>query len=112
MKCILIFTIHSYRLYAALGNVGAASGDDASIAVFDLKSNKRLKTLVSPDYKITEYVSIGFTADHIHLIALTGHPDSTCVLWKWDRSRIVAMVKATGGPGPVYSVSIIVSVHI
>lgn len=97
-----IIYITIFSMYAALGHTGDGEG---SIAVFDLKSNKRAKTLVSTDYKVTEYVSLCFTADNLHVIGLTAAPDFTCVLWKWDRSRVVAMVKATGGLGPVYEVS-------
>lgn len=91
----------SDRMYAALGQMG----EEPSIAIFDLKTNKRRKSLQSTDAKAKEYVSLNFTTDNLHLASLTGSPDYVFVLWKWDRNRVVAMVKATGGIGPVYEVN-------
>lgn len=72
--------------------------------MFDLKTNKKRKTLQALDNTIKEFISLAFTADNLHLGALTGAPDYNFILWKWDRNRLVTTVKATGGAGPVYEV--------
>jgi hypothetical protein len=90
-----------YRLYAALGQLG---DDEPSISIYELKTGKKRKSLQSADAKAKAFVSVAFAADNIHLASLTAGPDYVFVLWKWDRSKVVAMVKATGGQGPVYEV--------
>jgi len=88
-------------MFAALGQIG---DEEPLITIYDLKTGKKRKALQSPDAKAKEYVSLSFTTDTVHLASLTAAPDYVFVLWKWDRNRVTAMVKATGGQGPVYEV--------
>lgn len=90
-----------HSMYAAIGQIA----EKPEITIFDLKTNKKRKTLTAADNAIHEFISLAFTADNLHLGALTGDPDYNFVLWKWDRNKLVTTVKATGGSGPVYEIS-------
>lgn len=95
-KKIIIY----FSLYAAIGQIG----DKPEISIFDLKTNKKRKTLQAADQTVKEFIGLAFTADNLHLGALTQAPDYNFVLWKWDRNRLVTTIKATGGTSPVYEV--------
>jgi len=90
----------SNRTFAAVAQLG----DKPSINIFDVKQNKRKKTLFYGDMTATEYVSLSFSADGHHLASLTGSPDYALLYWKWDKGRMVCQAKTTGGTGPVYEV--------
>lgn len=76
-----------------------------AISIFDLKLNKRRKTLQFNDITAKEYISMAFTQDGNQLASLTGPPDYNVIFWKWDKARMLSQAKTTGGPGPVYEVS-------
>ncbi|CAG7830333.1 unnamed protein product [Allacma fusca] len=93
--------VSSNKIFAAV----AQKGETPSISIFDVKQNKRRKTLVNQEGSRCEYISLAFSQDAVHLASLTAGPEYNLVLWKWDKSRMISSAKTTGGSGPVYEIS-------
>jgi hypothetical protein len=45
-------------------------------------------------YQAKEFIACSFSAknEKTHLLTLTGEPDWSVILWKWDSSKIQAMM--------------------
>jgi cilia- and flagella-associated protein 57 len=106
----------------------AERAEKATIAVYDLQSLKRRKTLTStetlskvrhpstPSHSastcgkiltcIQEYVSLDFSPDGKVLVAQGGAPDWNLIVWVWEKSKVVASTRTTNqNSNPVHQVS-------
>lgn len=83
----------------------AEKQEKGSITIYDLHTLKRRKLLsiVGNEVQTTHYVSLAFSADGKTLAAQGAAPDWILVLWTWEKSKVLAMTKATNAQGsPVY----------
>ena len=68
--------------------------------VYEIQHQKVRRSLLKGDqestqfYQSKEFISVQFSPknEKHHLLTLTGEPDYQLILWKWDSSRIQAMI--------------------
>jgi cilia- and flagella-associated protein 57 len=68
----------------------AERGERPSMHIFDLRTFRRKKTLNTSDLLTKEIVSMQFSEDNQLLLALTGGPDWTLMVWNWSRAKMLA----------------------
>jgi len=91
--------------YSSKEDGGPGVPEPPTISVFDLTTNKRVKTLHYPIMVAKEYISLAFTTDGQNLASLTGAPEFNLVFWNWEKSQLLCQTRTTGGQGPVYEVN-------
>ena len=106
---IAVFLIF-FRVYVAVAHYGDGE-KPPSIVIFDLKLNKKRRTLAFTSMLAKEYISLAFTHDCLELVSLTGTPDFMVCFWKWEKAKLLCQTKATGSLGPVYEVNFELSTH-
>lgn len=82
--------ISANRRYLA----AAESGERASITVLDLlhEQGRKRKVLSPGDLQLQEFVCMAFSPDSKFLIAQSGGPEWTLILWLWEKQKILATV--------------------
>lgn len=61
----------------------------ATISVYDLRTLKKRKVLVTTELRCTEYVSLCFSPDSKYLLSLGSGPDTPLINWLWHKARPV-----------------------
>jgi WD40 repeat protein len=90
-----------YR-YVAISERGVERG---MISIYDLRTLKKRKTLMSTEMRSREYVSICFSSDNKQLLSLGGSPDWTCINWSWQKQKPLQIHKIDGNNMPLYQCS-------
>jgi cilia- and flagella-associated protein 57 len=93
------------RKYLAVAESSAARTQDGRgvIAVYDLQTLKRRKTLTTPESNSGEYVWMHFSPDSRNLLAQAGGPDCVLTLWVWEKARVSSTSKVGSAGGTVLS---------
>uniref|UniRef100_A0A0B7A6G0 Cilia- and flagella-associated protein 57 n=1 Tax=Arion vulgaris TaxID=1028688 RepID=A0A0B7A6G0_9EUPU len=92
------------RRYMAI----AEKADKPTVTIYDLHSLRKKKVLSSNDIQSGEYISLAFSPDSKYLVTQGGKPDWTLLYWTWEKSKVMALVKASNPQYPnseVYQVS-------
>ena len=80
------------RRYIAIAEKGDKS---ATITIYDVHTLKRKKVLSAADLGISEFVSLAFSPDSKYLASQGGKPEWTLMYWMWEKSKVMASVKAS-----------------
>jgi WD40 repeat protein len=83
ISCLAVSPSHRFLAFGEIA-------EPPIIVIYDLKTDKRVKTLQSPDVRSSSaFVSIDFskTQENKHLIALAGAPDYQLMHFDWNKSR-------------------------
>ena len=67
-----------------------------TIAVVDLTTLNRKKTIVLQETNSQEIISIAFSPDSKYLISQVTGPDWTLAYWHWEKAKAMATVKSNG----------------
>jgi cilia- and flagella-associated protein 57 len=82
----------------AVAEAPSADGDTrACISVYDLQTLKRRKTLSTSETGNAVYVDLHFSSDSRMLLAQSGAPDWTLLLWSWEKAKVSSSTR-TGAP--------------
>jgi hypothetical protein len=81
--------------------VAEASGGKPCLAVFDLRTQRRRRVVTLPPGadQATSFVSAALSADGKLLAAVTDGPGWQLLVWAWERSKLLASVKAVAQTG-------------
>jgi len=71
----------------------AEKGEAAIINIYDISTFRRKKPLVYPDLGSDHFVCVAFSADGKYCVAQGGYPEWNLVLWAWEKTKVVAMLK-------------------
>ena len=87
--------------------------DKPTIAIFDLSSLRKKKTLSIPDGTFWEFVSLGFSPDSKYLVSQSSEPDCVMSYWYWEKSKVMAKIKSNGATNyRVRHVSLLLLLHL
>lgn len=70
--------------------------------IFDLRTFRRKKTIVTADLMSKEIVSLQFSEDNQLLVALSGAPDWTLMIWNWSRAKLMCAAAISMSGSPLY----------
>ncbi|KAG5457124.1 MAG: hypothetical protein BJ554DRAFT_2948, partial [Olpidium bornovanus] len=87
-------TISANKRYVAI----AERAEKAQIAIYDLHSLRKRKTLFLPDCDAKEFVSLAFSTDAKYIVAHTCGPDWLLCYWTWEKAKLMASVKTATAP--------------
>ena len=69
----------------------------ATWSIFDVKIQSHRRSQNLQDFEAKEFVGCAFqhtpTGEKTYLLTLTGAPDWTLIMWKWEKSTIEAVQK-------------------
>jgi cilia- and flagella-associated protein 57 len=93
------------RKYLAVAESSAAKSPDGRgvIAVYDLQTLKRRKTLTTPESNSREYIWMHFSPDSRNLLAHAGGPDWVLTLWVWEKACVASTSKVGSAGSAVLS---------
>lgn len=77
----------------------AEKGDKAVIHIHDLNTLRKRKTLLLTDNLSDTCVWVAFSGDHKYCLTQGGAPDWVLSLWLWEKTKLVASVKASNQAG-------------
>eukprot|EP01031_Cornospumella_fuschlensis_P030468 gene30468-36826_t len=80
----------------------AERGERPSMHIFDLRTFRRKKTIVTADLMTKEIVSLQFSEDNQLLLALSGAPDWTLMVWNWARAKLQCASNISLSGSPLY----------
>eukprot|EP01137_Pigoraptor_chileana_P030193 Opistho-2@16440 len=99
---ITAMAVSPNRRYVAV----AEKGEKASVAIYDLHSLRKRKSLIATDAQSTEFVSLAFSPDSKYLVTQGNSPDWVLTYWTWEKAKVMASVRSTNPQNmPVYQVS-------
>eukprot|EP00981_Chlorochromonas_danica_P000466 scaffold98_cov248-Ochromonas_danica.AAC.7 len=96
--CITAYTSGPGKRLAAV----AERGERPSMHIFDLRTFRRKKTIVTADLMTKEIVSLQFSEDNQLLVALSGAPDWTLMIWNWSRAKLMSAAAVSIAGSPLY----------
>ncbi|EGI57209.1 WD repeat-containing protein 65, partial [Acromyrmex echinatior] len=87
------------RKFVALSDIG----DKPTISIYDISSLKRRKLLGIPYDApgVTRFTCMSFTFDSKNLIAITGEPDQTMLLYNWEKGKVESTFKLINSQNPL-----------
>lgn len=71
----------------------AEKGDKPVVAIYDLTTSRKRKTLTYTESQAQEFTSLAFSPDSKYLITQGGRPDWILVYWGWEKSKLMATFK-------------------
>ncbi|KAG5321315.1 CFA57 protein, partial [Pseudoatta argentina] len=79
------------------------TGDKPTISIYDISSLKRRKLLGIPYDApgVTRFTCMSFTFDSKNLIAITGEPDQTMLLYNWEKGKVESTFKLANPQNPL-----------
>lgn len=95
--CITAYTSGPGKRLAAL----AERCDKPALHVFDLRTCRRKKTLHAVGLQTKEIVSMQFSEDDQYLLALSGAPDWSLMVFHWQRAKLIASIPASLSQTPL-----------
>ncbi|KAG5320575.1 CFA57 protein, partial [Acromyrmex heyeri] len=87
------------KKFVALSDIG----DKPTISIYDISSLKRRKLLGIPYDApgVTRFTCMSFTFDSKNLIAITGEPDQTMLLYNWEKGKVESTFKLANPQNPL-----------
>lgn len=86
-----------YRIYRYVAI--AEKGEKAVIHIHDLNTLRKRKTLLLADNMSDTCVWVAFSGDNKYCLTQGGAPDWVLSLWLWEKTKLVASVKASNQAG-------------
>ncbi|XP_071666051.1 cilia- and flagella-associated protein 57 isoform X3 [Patagioenas fasciata] len=92
------------RRYLAVSETVA---EQPALTVYELSAGpaRRRRTLAAAELPAQETVSLGFSPDCRYLAAATAPPDGQLTLWRWEKQRLLALVRIEAPGSSVCQVS-------
>ncbi|KAK2543324.1 Cfap57 [Columba livia] len=92
------------RRYLAVSETVA---EQPALTVYELSAGpaRRRRTLAAAELPAQETVSLGFSPDCRYLAAATAPPDGHLTLWRWEKQRLLALVRIEAPGSSVCQVS-------
>ena len=84
-------------------------GEKPTIAVYDLHSFKRKKSLGIP-YEapgVDRFSCLSFTLDNKYIVAITGEPDQMMLFYNWEKGKVESNIKVGNPQNPSSTVNLI-----
>eukprot|EP00731_Ephydatia_muelleri_P018745 Em0011g785a len=101
--CITAMAVSPNKRYVATAE---KNGEKASIAIFDMTTQRKRKTLTPGEENSQSYVSLAFSPDSKYLVSQAGAPDWMVTYWQWEKAKSMASMKGNGHTAnPIYQVS-------
>lgn len=79
--------------------VVAERGDQPIFHVFDLRTNRRKKSIVCSEIISTDIISMDISSDNQLILVLGGAPDWVLMCWNWAKTKLVASVDCRSSSG-------------
>ena len=100
--CITAMAVSPNKRYVATAE---KNGEKASIAIFDMTTQRKRKTLTPGEENSQSYVSLAFSPDSKYLVSQAGAPDWMVTYWQWEKAKSMASMKGNGHTAnPIYQV--------
>ncbi len=83
----------------------AERGEHPQVHVFDLRTFRRKKTIISNEGSSTEFTLCCFSEDDQLLMTLSGAPDWNLTVWNWQKAKLISSMQVSISGDPIYGIS-------
>ncbi|KAF1332535.1 Wd domain-containing protein, partial [Globisporangium splendens] len=92
---ITALCVSATKRYVAI----AEKGEKAVVHIHDLNTLRKRKTLLMAENMSDTCVWVAFSGDHKYCLTQGGAPDWVLSLWLWEKTKLIASVKASNQAG-------------